>query len=317
MNPALDQLLEEALSLCQQAAELTLGWFQSQSLEVEHKGDGSPVTQADREVEDFLRGALAERWPEDAVVGEERPAQPGSSGRTWFIDPIDGTKSFAHGVPLYATLLAMHDEQGPALGVISLPALGEVVYAGRGGGCNVEGLRGGTAGVVSSAPASVSDASLSRVHSFGSSSLSAASSPPVPSSPPAELDPHLPGPPVELDSNLPGPPARRNTVVCMSGMEYIPASARQHLLDSDMILRTWGDAYGYTLLATGRIDAMIDFGMNPWDTAPLAVIVPEAGGIISSWDGGDAMQSSSVVAATPSLHPKLVELLDGAGSPNS
>jgi len=311
VNPALDQLLEEALSLCQQAAELTLGWFQSQSLEVERKGDGSPVTQADREVEDFLRGALAERWPEDAVVGEERPAQPGSSGRTWFIDPIDGTKSFAHGVPLYATLLAMHDEQGPALGVISLPALGEVVYAGRGGGCNVEGLRGGAAGVASSAPASVSDVSLSRVHSFGSSSLSA------PSSPPVELDPNLPGPPAEPDPRLPGPPARLNTVVCMSGMEYIPASTRQHLLDSDVILRTWGDAYGYTLLVTGRIDAMIDFGMNHWDTAPLAVIVPEAGGIISSWDGGDAMQSSSVVAATPSLHPKLVELLGGAGSPNS
>jgi len=267
MEPVAPEILDEALSLCQEASKLSLKWFQSLSLEVERKADGSPVTQADRQVEDFLRAELGRRWPEDSIVGEELPAQPGSSGRTWFVDPIDGTKSFVHGVPLFATLLAMHDQQGPAVGVISLPALGEVVYAGRGRGCFAEKWGGGGG----SGP---SEKVVAKVRGAG-----------------AQLT---------------------GKVVSTSGLEYLPVSARRQLLDSDVVLRTWGDAYGYSLLATGRIDAMIDYQMSPWDTAPMVVIVAEAGGTISSWQGGDAMQSSSVLAATAGIHPELVGLLAGS-----
>ena len=274
VEPVAPEILSEALSLCQEASKQTLKWFQSLSLMVESKADGSPVTQVDRQVEDFLRTELNRRWPDDSIVGEERPAQPGHSGRTWFVDPIDGTKSFVHGVPLYGTLLAMHDEQGPAVGVISLPALGEVVYAGRGCGCYAEKRSEG--GSSQKVPARVRGASTGETSAADAAQL------------PAQLT---------------------GKVVSMSGMEYLPASARQHLLDSDVILRTWGDAYGYSLLATGRIDAMVDYGMSPWDTAPMAVIVTEAGGVISSWEGGDAMSGSSVLASTAGIHPKLVELL--------
>ena len=278
-DPADAALLAEALELCQTASKLTLDWFQNHSLEVQRKSDGSPVTQADRETEDFLRQELEQRWPDDAIVGEESAAKPGTSGRTWYVDPIDGTKSFACGVPLYATLLAMHDQQGPAIGVICLPAMGEVVYAGRGLGCYAKEL---TATSQEAVPAKVAGAGAVA----GSTAAGAAAT--------------------GADSNS---APRRHQVACLSGLEYLPEAARQSLLGSEVLIRTWGDAYGYALLATGRVDAMIDFGMNPWDTASMAVVVPEAGGVITSWQGGDAMASASVLAATPSLHPQLAQLL--------
>ncbi|MCB1261437.1 MAG: hypothetical protein KDB33_13780, partial [Acidimicrobiales bacterium] len=132
-------LLDLAVDLARQAGALTLEWFRSDRLGVEHKGDGTPVTVADRAAERFLRDELARHLPDDAVVGEEEADTAGSSGRTWIIDPIDGTKAFTHGVPLYCNLLAMEDEHGPAIGVINLPGLGETVYAGRGLGCFCNG----------------------------------------------------------------------------------------------------------------------------------------------------------------------------------
>ena len=93
-------------------------------LEIERKGDGTPVTQADKAAERFLREQIAGRFPDDAIVGEEEADRAGTSGRTWIIDPIDGTKAFTHGVPLYTNLLAVDDADGPAIGVINMPGAG-------------------------------------------------------------------------------------------------------------------------------------------------------------------------------------------------
>ena len=131
----LEPLLAEAVELVRQAGELTLRWFRTADLVVETKADDTPVTAADRASERFLREELSRRYPADGIVGEEEDDRAGTSGRRWVIDPIDGTKAFTHGVPLYATLLALLDDEGPMLGVIGLPALGEIVYAGRGLGC--------------------------------------------------------------------------------------------------------------------------------------------------------------------------------------
>lgn len=139
--PAGESLVEEAAELARRAGALTLNWFKQTALRVESKTDGSPVTEADREAELFLRTQLAERFPEDGVVGEEHGASAGRSGRTWYIDPIDGTESFIRRIPLYSTLLAMRDEHGMAVGVINLPALGRTVAAGRGQGCFLDGAR--------------------------------------------------------------------------------------------------------------------------------------------------------------------------------
>ncbi len=128
-------LVSEAVALTRMAGEATLRWFRSDALTVDSKGDGTPVTQADREAERLIRSALARSHPEDGVLGEEEPETHGTSGRRWILDPIDGTKAFTHGVPLYSNLLAVEDEHGIALGVINIPALGETVWAGRGQGC--------------------------------------------------------------------------------------------------------------------------------------------------------------------------------------
>jgi histidinol-phosphatase len=129
------ELLDTAVDLLRRAGELTLQWFRSASLVIDRKSDGTPVTEADRAAERFLRDEISRRFPDDTIIGEEEADRPGTSGREWIIDPIDGTKAFTHGVPLFCNLLAVNDEHGPAIGVINLPALEETVYAGRGLGC--------------------------------------------------------------------------------------------------------------------------------------------------------------------------------------
>lgn len=99
------------------------------------KPDGTEVTAADLEVEDLVRAELARVAPDDAVVGEERGASPGRSGRGWTVDPISGTGYFSRRMPVWAHLLAYRDEHGPAVGVIAMPVQRELVYAGRGRGC--------------------------------------------------------------------------------------------------------------------------------------------------------------------------------------
>ncbi|MGH9287966.1 MAG: inositol monophosphatase family protein, partial [Acidimicrobiales bacterium] len=133
------ELLDFAVDVVRTAGEMTLRWFRSPDLAVDSKADGTPVTAADRAAERLVRERIAGRFPDDGVLGEEEPEVRGRSGRRWIVDPIDGTKAFIRGVPLYSTLLALHDGDGPALGVIGLPALGQVVYAGRGLGCWSDG----------------------------------------------------------------------------------------------------------------------------------------------------------------------------------
>ena len=128
----LEEAFEFAVGAAREAADLTLRHFRSPSLSVRTKADGSPVSVADQEAEKLLRRLLAERYPDDGVLGEEEGETPGTSGRTWILDPIDGTVSFVHGVPLYGTLLALEDGGEVVLGVASLPAIAETVAGARG-----------------------------------------------------------------------------------------------------------------------------------------------------------------------------------------
>jgi histidinol phosphatase-like enzyme (inositol monophosphatase family) len=137
----LAHLLEEAVALARLAGDLTLGYFRSSSLAIDVKSDGSPVTHADRRAERLIREELELRHPADGIVGEEEGVKLGESGRRWFVDPIDGTIAFTRGVGTYTNLLALEDEEGIALGVINVPALGETVYAARGLGCYWNGAR--------------------------------------------------------------------------------------------------------------------------------------------------------------------------------
>lgn len=244
-------LLEIAVDIARRAGTLTLQWFQSSTLTIERKRDGTPVTEADRAAELFIRDELRTRFPHDSIIGEEFADHAGTSGRVWHIDPIDGTKAFSHGVPLYSNLLAMSDENGSAIGVVNIPALDEVVYAGRGLGCHHNG-----------APCHVSTTET-------------------------------------LDG----------AYVSTSGFGYWPRAALDRVLDAPCFLRTWGDGYGYLLVATGRIDAMIDPTVNTYDVAPMSVIMSEAGGRFSDFRGVDRADGGSGVATNGVLHDAVLALL--------
>jgi histidinol phosphatase-like enzyme (inositol monophosphatase family) len=134
MTTELEELLDFAVRLASDAGEITLKHFR-RSLTAERKLDGSFVTIADREAEAFIRAEIEEKFPRDSILGEEEAARVGLSGRQWIIDPIDGTYSFVHGVPLYGVMIGFEIEEETMLGVVNLPALGELVYAARGMGC--------------------------------------------------------------------------------------------------------------------------------------------------------------------------------------
>ncbi len=135
MTESLDRMLTLACQLAHEAGQITLRYFQ-QNVIVERKADESPVTIADREAERYLRAALTAAYPDHAVLGEE-DGLTGSEHATyrWVLDPIDGTKSFVRGVPLYGVLIGLLRANEPVLGVIHIPALHETVAAARGLGC--------------------------------------------------------------------------------------------------------------------------------------------------------------------------------------
>src|ERR1700709_665305 len=120
-----------ALNLAELAGTMSQQYFDNGTLAVQTKRDGTPVTVADREIEQALRRAVSADFPDDGFVGEEFPDTEGDSGYRWIVDPIDGTKSFVRGVPLYANLIALQEGDEIVFGIINLPSAGIVVRAER------------------------------------------------------------------------------------------------------------------------------------------------------------------------------------------
>lgn len=260
-GPPVDpQLVDGAVDLARRAGELCLRWFRAPDLAVDRKGDGTPVTEADRAVERFLRQEIGRLYPDDGVVGEEEGPRESASGREWIIDPIDGTKAFTRGVPLFANLLALDDEHGAAVGVINVPALGELVWAGRGLGCWCNGV-------------------------------------------PARVSHH---------------PTLAGACLSSSGYEAWAEAPLLQVKRSGMILRTWGDGYGFLLVATGRVDAMVDPRAERYDLAPMPVILAEAGGRFSDLAGATTARAGSAVASNGHIHKELLACLSGSerGNPS-
>lgn len=250
-DSAVENRLEWAREIAAEAGAITLEHFLRSDLRVERKGDGSPVTVADRGAEEHLRKRIAERFADDAILGEEFPEKLGSSGFQWVLDPIDGTKSFIHGVPLYTTLVAVLDaESGESvLGVIHAPAAGETVSACVGGGA--WWCRGDS----EPAPARVSQASLAEG--------------------------------LLLTTDVAGF-AERSAGDATDVYRELEGRAR--------LTRTWGDAFGYLLVATGRAEVMLDAEMNVWDAAALKPVLEEAGGTFTSWSGEPTVHAGEGLA---------------------
>ncbi len=229
---SIEALMEEAREIAEAAGALTLKWYQKNDLAVNYKVDGSEVTEADRAAETLIREELLRRHPDDAVLGEEHGGSFSAAHRTWVIDPIDGTRGFVKGVPLYSTLLALVDEEGPLVGVIHLPVLGLTMVAGRGEGCWLDNHR-----------CWVSSHSV-------------------------------------LDKAL----------VNTSSYETFTEKNFARLKKTGALMRTWGDGYGYFLVASGRAEAMVDPVCSVWDLAPIPIIIEEAGGKFSNLLGESALK---------------------------
>ncbi len=229
--------------------------FADPSLAVEIKDDASPVTAADRGAEALLRTMITRHFPGHGIIGEELGSENPDAEWVWVLDPIDGTKSFITGVPLWGTLIALLHQGQPVLGAIHQPILGQLMI----GDGQTTTLNDRPVHV--RACARVEDATVLTSDPFN--------------------------------------PAR-----------YQNGAAYDRLVGRARLVRTWGDCYGYLLVAAGRADVCLDPIMNPWDVAALVPIIRGAGGVITDWQGGPAYPASSTVAAHPGLHAEIIQTLN-------
>ncbi len=135
--------LAELLAVAQEAAWVggrrTLAYFNTGTAATEWKADATPVTMADREAERLMRGIIGRAFPDHAILGEEDGETAGTAPYRWILDPLDGTRTFVRGVPLYGTLVGLEAHGEPVVGVVYLPALDEMVSAAHGLGCRWNG----------------------------------------------------------------------------------------------------------------------------------------------------------------------------------
>jgi histidinol-phosphatase len=222
---------------------------------VETKGDGTPVSVADRQAEEAVRTWLEARFPADGILGEELGAARPEARRRWLVDPIDGTKTFVRRVPLWGTLVALVEGDEVLAGAAFFPAVDELVVAARGGGCLWNGEPARVSGV-----------------------------------------------------------ARLSEATVLATDERFARNASQRarwnrLVDQAAQARTWGDCYGYLLVATGRAEVMVDGVMAPWDAAALKPIIEEAGGVFTDWKGTATAFGGDTIATNRALSAAVRALL--------
>lgn len=237
------------------AGQLTLGYFQTGILP-EFKGDDTPVTVADKKCEAFIRSRIEATYPSHAILGEEYGNSNEGASHRWVIDPIDGTKSFMRGVPLYGVLLGLEIEGRVDVGVAHFPAMGEMLAAAHEQGCWWNGK-----------PARVSQATdLSRAY---------------------------------LGCTDPGIFGRYNRT-----------AAWERLQKAVYYRVGWSDCYGQLLVATGRLDIMLEPVMAPWDCGPFPVIFREAGGYFGDWRGNETIFGNEAVSTSQALLPQVLAILN-------
>lgn len=248
MSPELRAALDAAAA----AGEICLRYFGTE-FEPEFKADDSPVTAADREAEAAIRESLLKKFPSHGFLGEESESERTEAESVWVVDPIDGTKSFVYGVPLFAVLIGLRRAGRPALGVALLPALRTTFWAERGTGAFSNGR-----------PIRVS----------------------------AQAD------------------IGRALVVCGSHGGFQRAGREEGLArvaKRAYATRTWGDAYGHLMVASGRAGCMLDPVVNEWDIVPLIPIVEEAGGVVTDFSGQSWSGQPEAISSSTQLLKDVVE----------
>lgn len=264
--------LELAHALADRADAITMARFHSPDLKVATKDDLTPVTDADRSTEAAIREGLATARPEDSVYGEEM-GTTGSSSRQWVIDPIDATKNFLRGVPVWATLIALVENGEVTVGVVSAPALGRRWWAASGEGAFV-GLMPIDEGVARKAfdfAEAGKRIHVSSIERFEDASVSYSS---------------------------------------LTGWEERgKLDAFLDITRSVWRTRAYGDFWSYMMVAEGVVDLAAEPELETYDMAALVPIVREAGGRFTSLAGGDGPWGGDAVASNGLLHEECLRRL--------
>ena len=255
--PAMNELLESVTDVARLAGDVALRHFR-RNVAIEWKSDGSPVTIADRQAEQAAREWIGNRYPDHGILGEEQGETGVGSTYRWIVDPIDGTKTFVRGVPLWGTLVAVAMGEEVVAGAAYFPATGEMIAAAPGAGCWSNGVRCQVSPVATLADATV----------------------------------------LTTDERF------RHTPQHVEGWRSLAAKSA--------VARSWGDCYGYLLVATGRAEVMIDGIVGAWDTAALQPIITEAGGVFTDWSGRATAFGGSAIATNAALSREARTIL-GAG----
>jgi histidinol phosphatase-like enzyme (inositol monophosphatase family) len=241
--------------LAEASAEVILPHYARPDLAVELKSDQTPVTAADRGAEERMRELIMKEFPEHGILGEEYGGYQTDAEFLWVLDPIDGTKTFTAGCPLFGTLIGLLHCGVPIAGAINQPVLRQLCV-----GTSARTTINGT-------PVRMRD----------TEALSQATL---------------------LYSDL------------LAVGRYRDGEAFKKLYSQVRLLRTWGDCYGYLLLAGGFADIMLDPIMQPWDLLPLIPVIQGAGGVMTTWSGEDPVKGGSCIAAGKSLHAEVLRILN-------
>jgi myo-inositol-1(or 4)-monophosphatase len=246
-NPTFDALLATAHALADRAGAVILPHFRT-GFVIDHKGGDlfDPVTAADRAAEMAIRQALAEFYPSHGILGEEYGALRADADYCWVIDPIDGTRAFIVGQPLWGTLIGLKRGGMPVLGLMDQPFVGERFYSTE------------------------HEAFISR----GGATR-----------------------PMRARSC---PTLREALLTCSSPDLFTTDEERERfetLARAVRLRRFGGDCYNYCLLALGQVDLVVEAGLKAYDILPLMPIIERAGGIVTTWDGGDAKDGGRILAA--------------------
>lgn len=256
MTITLQELQQTACTIAEDASKIAMSYFRA-PLEIIEKADESPVTVADRATEECIREAIAKHFPDHSIFGEEFGISGDLSGKSWVIDPIDGTRSFISGHPLFGMLMAYMEAGVPLVGLVRMPAINEIYVGAKGLGATLNGK----------------------------------------------------------------PISTRSTVKLDKAILFINEAERLQAAEPELLARlcTAGhtrrmayDCYPHALVASGQIDAVVDWGLEPYDYLPLVALIEAAGGVITDWDGQELTLKSDgrvVTAATKELHKELLEFI--------
>lgn len=240
--------------LCKETERIILKHFESSDLEVLSKSDDTPVTAADRDSETMIRDAISTLYPEHGIMGEEFGETNSASDYQWVIDPIDGTKTFASGTPLFGTMIALLKDGEPLYGCINYPVIHKRLSGDNQTAlCNQKPIRARTGFTLENATVVTTD--------------------------------HF------------------------NVAKYQNGAAFDELVSQAKMYRTWGDCFGYYLVATGKADVMLDPIMNAWDIMALVPIIRGSGAIITDWHGANPAKGESCIAANSDLHESVLKRL--------